>query len=153
MKTKILFLLLAVLPFLNGCNNNEDVKVLLVGKTWRFSSFYYTDGDKLILDRYQDADEILKNNPNGFTLNFSDNNTFSGKAINTSFTGTWTGDGKTNDFSMTIAKTSGSDETLQIAKDFINAIKDVGSYKADDNNLSLKYKGGDEYMSFYVKKN
>ncbi len=151
MKTKILFFLLAILPFISGGNNTEDVKALLVGKTWRLSDFYYKNGSII---PYQNANEIFKNNPDGFYLKFNDNNTFNGKAINCSFSGTWNGSGKTNDFSMTITNTAGSDASQIIAVDFINAVKAAYSYKADENILTIYYSYGvrDESMSFYVKK-
>lgn len=153
MKTKILFLLLAFFPLLSGCNDSENVKLLVVGKNWRLSSFYYKDNDP-ILDRYPTANEILKANPDGFYIKFNENNTFSGKAINCSFSGTWSGNGSSNDFSMNITSSAGSDNT-QIAIDFINAIKNAYSYKADENLLVIYYRYGvrDESMSFYVKKN
>jgi hypothetical protein len=151
MKKRILFLLLTVLPFISGCNNTENVKGLIVGKTWRLSSFYYKDGGII---SYPNAKEILENNPDGFYLKFNDNNTFNGKAINCSFSGTWNGNGKTNDFSMTITNTAGSDASQTIAVDFINAVKGAYSYKADENILTIYYSYGvrDESMSFYVKK-
>jgi len=92
MKTKILFLLLAIIPLISGCNDTENVKALLVGKTWRFSSFMYKD--IVIEDRYPTANEILEQNPNGFYLKFNENNTFYGQAINYSFNGTWSADGE-----------------------------------------------------------
>jgi hypothetical protein len=151
MKTKILFLLLSVLPFISGCNNTEDVKTLLVGKTWRLSSFMYNDN--VITDRYPTADEIFKNNPNGFYLKFNENYTFNGQAINCSFNGTWSGDGKSNDFSMNITSSAGSDDSQLIASDFVKAVKNAYSYKADDNILSIyyTYNGRNEHMVLYVK--
>lgn len=152
MRTRILLFLLVLLPVLGGCNDSEDVKQLIVDKNWRLGNFYYKNQNP-ILDRYPNANEIFEANPNGFIIIFNENNTFSGKAINSSFSGNWTGNGKTNDFSMVITSTTGSDNT-QIALDFIKAIKGAYSYKADENMLTIYYRYGirDESMSFYVKK-
>ena len=153
MKTKILVLLLAILPFLSGCNNTENVKGLIVGKTWRLNSFMYNDN--VITDRYPTANEILEKNPAGFYLKFNENNTFYGQAINCSFSGTWSGDGKTNNFTMNITNSAGSDDSQKIAVDFVNAAKNAYSYEADENILTIKYKyyGQNESMILYVKKN
>lgn len=150
MKTKILVLLLAILPILSGCNNTENLKGLIVGKTWRLSCFMYNDD---LITRYPNADDISKNNPNSFYLNFNENNTFNGKAINCSFSGTWSGDGKTNDFSINITNSAGSDDSQIIAADFIKAVKAAYSYKGDDNIISIyyKYNGRNEHMVFKAK--
>lgn len=153
MKTKILVLLLAILPFLSGCNNTENVKGLIVGKTWRLNSFMYNND--VITDRYPTANEILEKNPTGFYLKFNENNTFYGKAINCSFSGTWNGDGSSNSFTMNITNIDGSDDSQKIAVDFVNAAKNAYSYEADENILTIKYKynGRNESMILYVKKN
>jgi len=152
MKTKILFLLLSIIPFVSGCNNTEDIKALIVGKTWRFNSFMYKD--ETILDRYPTANQVLEANPNGFYLKFNQNNTFTGQAINCTFSGTWSGDGKSNDFSLNITSISGDDSQQAIATDFVKTIKEVYSYEGDENVLSLfyDYNGRKEHMLF-VKKN
>lgn len=152
MKNKIIFLLLTVIPFLGGCNNTEDLKGLIVGKTWRLDCFYYKSGDA-ILDRYPTANKILENNPNGFYLKFNENNTFTGQAINSSFSGTWTGNSRSNDFSMTITQIAGSDDSQAIASDFVKAVSGAYSYKADENILTIhySYSGRNEYMSFRIK--
>jgi hypothetical protein len=148
MKRKLLFLLVLIIPFLQGCNSTDDLQSLLVGKTWRLSSFYDSDGEVI---PYDGAAELLQNNPESFVIKFNEN-TFSGKALNKTFSGTWKGDGNTNTFSFYIDKTGGSDSE-KIAIDFFNAIKDVGSYRnADENNLELKFSEGSKFMRFYVKK-
>ena len=150
MKTKILVLLIAILPILSGCNNTENVKGMITGKTWRLSCFMYNDD---LITRYPNVDDIFKNNPNGFYLKFNENNTFYGQAINCSFNGTWSGDGKTNDFSMNITSIAGDDSQQVIATDFVKAVKAAYSYKGDDNILSIyyKYNGSNEHMVFKVK--
>lgn len=151
MKKYSLFLIITlIVTLLSGCNNSEDVKQLITGKTWRLSCYYYKNGNTAI-DRYPNANKILMDNMDGFYLTFYENNTFSGKGAKCSFSGTWRGDGKNNDFSMNINQLSGA-ESETIAIDFINAVKGVVSYKSDYNNLELYYKYKNEYMSFYVKK-
>lgn len=149
-KISLLLAITFIVTLLSGCNNTENVNDLVAGKTWRLSCFYSKDGSKLI-DRYPNANKILMDNMNGFYLQFYDNNTFNGKGINCSFSGTWRGDGKSNYFSVNITQLSGT-ETEQIATDFINSIRGIVSYKSDYNNLELFYKNKNEYMTFYVKK-
>lgn len=147
MKSKFLFLLILIIPFIQGCNNTDDLETILVGKTWRLSSFYDSKGEVI---PYDGAKELFENNPSSFVITFHES-TFSGKALNKTFSGTWKGDGNTNSFSFYIDKTTGSDSE-QIAIDFFNAIKDVDSYRnADENNLELNYSEGSKFMRFYVK--
>lgn len=149
-KISLLLILTCIVTLFSGCNNTENVKELVVGKTWRLSCFYYKNGNKAI-DRYPNADKILMDNLNGFYVQFYENNTFEGKGAKSRFSGTWRADGKSNEFSINVTQQEGT-ETETIAIDFINAVKGVVSYKCDYYNLSLYYKDKNEYMTFYVKK-
>jgi hypothetical protein len=64
MKTRILFILLAILPFLGGCSDNEDdIKELIVGKTWRLVGFYEKNDNEI---HFTDDEAIFNNNKDGF---------------------------------------------------------------------------------------
>ena len=58
MKTKILFILLAILPFLGGCSDNED-DIKIVAKTWRLVGFYEKNDNEI---HFTDDETIFNNN-------------------------------------------------------------------------------------------
>lgn len=150
MKTKILLIILAILPFLGGCSDNEDdIKELIAGKTWRLVGFYEKNDNEI---HFTDDETIFDNNKDGFYLKFNQDSTFYGKGIKDAFNGKWSNKNG-YDLSMNITNES-EDEELDIAIEYINAIKGAYSCKGTDENiLVIKYKSSqkDRYMLFRIK--
>lgn len=161
-----LLLLLALLPVLGGCNDEDDVVEIFTGKTWKLSFIAaegtYTQynfwGEKGMNDQnpaFVKSMDLLRTKGN-YTLTFTGsdiNNTvggsFKGKGVNVSFEGTWKADGKTHELHL---YTEGqlSDESDILAKSFQEGIKSASRYEGDSNNLFIYYKQGQNtlFMGF-----
>lgn len=75
---------------------------------------------------------------------------FSGRAVKSTFEGTWWADGHTNQVSMRLSRVSGN-ETDVLAKEFIKALQaGVYKYQGDDQSLSLFYKENNKESKKYI---
>ena len=151
MKLKKYLLLLALLPFLQGCNNEDDIGAIFSG-SWKLNNFYTTtdwDNHKKSTPVYdfstsEGRKAIEQINQSGkFIISFSEGS-FSATADEKNFSGTWQADGKENTFFGRI--TSGGSSSDAIGKKFIEAVRDAKFYKGDVNYLQLYSEEKDEYI-------
>lgn len=157
LKFKYIVLLLIAIPFLGACNNEDDIRAIFVGKSWHLSNFYTTNDWKdsnagkpvyrpgseglIAINKPENKDKLI--------INFQET-TFTGKGLDSEFSGTWTADGKKNTLNMTITK--GGNSSDKISADFINGIKAVAFYRGDINELRIFPENKKSYMLFYIQK-
>lgn len=151
MKLKKFLLLLILLPFLHGCNNEDDIGAIFSG-TWKLNNFYTTtdwNNDRKSIAVYDlstpgGRKAIEQINQSGkFIINFSDG-VFTATADDKTFSGTWQADGKNNTVFMKI--TAGGSSSDAIGKKFIDAIVTARFYKGDIHYLQLYSEGKDAYI-------
>lgn len=153
MKKKYFLLLLALLPFIYGCNNEDDIGEIFSG-AWKLNNFYLTsdwkDDDERI-PVYNPANtedrKILDqiNQPGKFTINFSENE-FTGVPDNGVFSGTWQANGKNNTVYINIK--SGGSSADAIGKKYLDALRNVRYYSGDSNYLRLYPEDRSSYIQF-----
>lgn len=146
-----LLLVFSLLPILSGCNNEDDVVEIFTGKTWKLSRLTDKDSSDRFYQGLWNGDKtaqnkslsLLNNEENTFTLSFEGSEingelmgtTVSGRGVNSSFSGTWSADGKSNSMTINI-KSSGSESDV-LAKAFIAGLQKVYKYEGDANSLTL----------------
>lgn len=152
----ILLLFCATLPLLSSCNNTDDLTEIFTGKTWKMSRLTNKNSEAPFYPGIWDSQEAMDKSLNQlkreecFTLNFEGTEldgemigaSLSGRGISTSFTGTWSADGKNQSLTLSL-KTDGSTEGDPLAKAFINGLRNVYKYEGDANSLTLFYKDKD----------
>ena len=157
---KTLWLLL-LLPLFSGCNDSDDVQAIFTGKTWRLTYINKKNEHGMMSGFTNESIEIFKKYQDAYTISFTGveedsriSGSLSGKVITASLNGTWSANGKDNQFSANVANTS---ETDGLALEFIKGLNTASSYSGDANNLFLYYtpKGSQQtfVLAFHVKKN
>lgn len=154
--TSYLLLMLVLLPLLSGCNNEDDVIEILTGKTWKLSRLTNKDSNAQFYPSLWNNDnkameESLKklyDREETFTLTFEGTELdgelmgthITGQGINSSVSGTWKADSKSQSLSFNV-KISGS-ENDALAKAFVNGLQNVYKYEGDVNSLTLYFNDG-----------
>lgn len=156
MKLKYLLLLFVLLPFLQGCNDEDDINAIFSG-SWKLNNFYTTTDWKddhkssaVYDNRTEEGRRVLQqiNQGDNFTINFGEGN-FTGIADEKIFSGTWRADGKKNTVSVVI--TSGGSSSDVIGKRFIEALINARYYGGDINYLQLYSEERNAYIQFRRK--
>ena len=134
---KVLGLLL-LLPMFSGCNDTDDVAGIFTGKTWKLT--YITVRYVITFNGMEESNIIT--------------GTLSGTVITSTFTGSWSANGKDNQFNASIQ--GGNESSDILAKNFIEGLNNATSYGGDERNLYLYYKpsGSQQTLSlvFHVVK-
>ncbi len=137
MKLKILCYILAVLPLLWSCNNEDDINEIFISGTWNVGNFYSKGNWDKNNEAGQPAytkEEDLKA-LNQMSITFLEDGTAQGKTLNGSFTANWEANGK--DRTIRISNLKVSPPATGKGKEFINALQDAAFYKGDSNYLKL----------------
>lgn len=157
-------LMLATLPLLSGCNDEDDVVNIFVGKTWKLS-YIAAEGSNKQFDFWNGNEAAREKSlkalgeTGNYVLNFvgsdmtnTTGGAFTGKAISALVDGKWTADGKTNTLKLS-TKITGTESDL-LAKAFLSGLQNAVSYKGDINNLFIYYKQGQTtlFMGFKPQK-
>lgn len=146
-------LLIALIPLISSCNNEDDVVEIFTGKTWKMSRL--TDHGKNPPQFYQGIWKTENEKMRSMELLNKEGNfqvTFEGSEVNgevngtqvkiqgvgSTATGTWQANGKDNTVRIQIKNVRGT-ETDPLAKAFMAAIRKVFSYEGDINQLTLFY--------------
>lgn len=150
--------LLLLLPLFSACNDSDDVASIFTGKTWKLN-YITVDGQHEMFSFWENKIEENKSieelNKNGtYNVIFegvAEGDFISGKIRGTvvasySLAGTWSANGKNNDFNANI--TEGNDGGDKLAKNFIEGLRNATSYEGDDKNLYLLYKPKDSKQTF-----
>jgi hypothetical protein len=155
--------------FFVGCNQTDDLKGILIGKTWKLTEIRYDNGS-LCRDYWaiasggfdQEAFDVSykqKAVRECFTLIFSGvdsggkaSGQYMGKATNATLSGNWSADGKSRAFQTSYQSAEMDKDVL--GKAFANAIKNAEFYSGDYNNLTVYFKEGQvkKYLLMHVLK-
>ena len=140
---KVLGLLL-LLPMFSGCNDTDDVAGIFTGKTWKLT--YITVKDSHQMFNFWGNDNKAREQ----SMKLLDE---TGRYVIT-FTGSWSANGKDNQFNASIQ--GGNESSDILAKNFIEGLNNATSYGGDERNLYLYYKpsGSQQTLSlvFHVVK-
>lgn len=154
---KALWLLL-LLPLFSGCNDSDDLQSIFTGKTWRLSYINYKDQGGMMEGFDKKSMEIFEKNKEAYTITFTgteeDNRisgSISGRVITSDIKGTWSANGKSNEFHANIGDAIGPDD---LSKKFVEGLKNASSYTGDEKGLFLYYKSGQQtyVLAFHVKR-
>lgn len=137
MKLKSILYIIALLPLLASCNNEDDIQEIFVSGTWNVGNFYtggnwnkYNEGG---LPRYTKEEELKILNQ--MTILFMENGTLQGQTTNGTFTANWEANGKDRTVRISNIKTTASPTGK--GKEFIEALKEAAFYKGDSNYLKF----------------
>ena len=152
---KVLGLLL-LLPMFSGCNDTDDVAGIFTGKTWKLTYITKANDNKAREQSMKLLDETGRYviTFNGMEESNIITGTLSGTVITSTFTGSWSANGKDNQFNASIQ--GGNESSDILAKNFIEGLNNATSYGGDERNLYLYYKpsGSQQTLSlvFHVVK-
>lgn len=146
-------LIVALVPLFAGCETEDELVPMLVGKTWKMSRLTTKGSDKQFCLEW-DTDEDYQTSMAYFAVSSYYVISFDGaiiddelvgnevslRGVDCSATGTWYGDGSTHEMSFDLSL-SGT-ETDPLAVLFIEGLQSVYSYSGDTNNLNLYFKDG-----------
>lgn len=148
-----LLLSICMIGIFSGCNNEDDVINIFVGKTWKLSfiaiegsyqQFDFWNGNS---DAREKSMKLLAGKGN-FILNFegadingTTGGSFNAKVTAASIEGLWNANGKNQALSLSNVKVTGSESDV-FGKAFIKGIQEAFKYEGDINNLFIYYKDG-----------
>ena len=136
--------LLLLLPLFSGCNDSDDLQGIFTGKTWKLTYINLKDKGGWMNGFSEKSIKILNENQESYTITFTgteednriSNGAVKGRIITADLTGTWSANGKNNEFHASVTNVNENDD---LAKDFINGLNNASSYIGDDNGLFLYY--------------
>lgn len=159
----LLCCLIWAIPFLSGCNDTDDVQKIFTGKTWKMTNitrgkdaqgrWYRFPG--VSDEMYASYDPV--SGTRAFRIVFegstSDDvisgNFSNGASSAVTIGGTWSANGRSNEFRANIKQSSSSGSDT-LGKYIIEAIQKATSYQGDERNLYLyyEYEGETLFMAF-----
>lgn len=136
--------LLLLLPLFSRCNNSDDLQGIFTGKTWKLTYINLKDKGGWMNGFSEKSIRILSENQKSYTITFTgteednriSNGAIKGRIITTDLTGTWSANGKNNEFHASVTNVNENDD---LAKEFIKGLNNAFSYIGDDNGLFLYY--------------
>ena len=136
--------LLLLLPLFSGCNDSDDLQGIFTGKTWKLTYINLKDKGGWMNGFSEKSIKILNENQESYTITFTgteednriSNGAVKGRIITADLTGTWSANGKNNEFHASVTNVNENDD---LAKEFINGLNNASSYIGDDNGLFLYY--------------
>ena len=137
-------LLLLLLPLFSGCNDSDDLQGIFTGKTWKLTYINLKDKGGWMNGFSEKSIKILNENQESYTITFTgteednriSNGAVKGRIITADLTGTWSANGKNNEFHASVTNVNENDD---LAKEFIKGLNNASSYIGDDNGLFLYY--------------
>lgn len=136
--------LLLLLPLFSGCNDSDDLQGIFTGKTWKLTYINLKDKGGWMNSFSEKSIKILNENQESYTITFTgteednriSNGAVKGRIITADLTGTWSANGKNNEFHASVTNVNENDD---LAKEFIKGLNNASSYIGDDNGLFLYY--------------
>lgn len=151
MKLKHILYILCAIPFLWGCNDEDDINEIFASGPWYVVN-YFTKADwnkrngepvyKLDTSEGQETLKVVQR----FTLTFSDDGTFQGTMQSATFEGNWSADGKDRSIRLMVKGTPNISSRLN--KELIETLKNVVYYQGDSNVLMLGPSDKRSYIQF-----
>lgn len=168
MKKGVYILLFALMiPFLQSCDEEDDVIGIFTGKEWKLSGIFYDNG-KPCYEYWSSAANPataaesdysrLLTKKEYFTLKFTGaesdgiaSGNFTGKASNANLSGDWSVTSGSRELRM--KRQTGSDNEI-LGRAFLSGINNSYKYSGDYNNLYIYFKEGasERYLAFHVNK-
>lgn len=143
--------LLAMLPVLGGCNDEDDVEAIFIGKVWKMSRLV-RDGSSRQFDlELTTAEREAVQQESTFTIELTSQGTgdsqisgsLTAKGILSTSEGTWSADGKNNRFGVSISRTDRA-ESSALGKKFLDGLRKADRYSGDVNTLNLYFTDNNE---------
>jgi len=136
--------LLLLLPLFSGCNDSDDLQGIFTGKTWKLTYINLKDKGGWMNGFSEKSIKILNENQESYAITFTgteednriSNGAVKGRIITADLTGTWSANGKNNEFHASVTNVNENDD---LAKEFIKGLNNASSYIGDDNGLFLYY--------------
>lgn len=136
--------LLLLLPLFSGCNDSDDLQGIFTGKTWKLTYINLKDKGGWMNGFSEKSIKILSEYQESYTITFTgteednriSNGAVKGRIITADLTGTWSANGKNNEFHASVTNVNENDD---LAKEFIKGLNNASSYIGDDNGLFLYY--------------
>ena len=151
MKLKHILYILCAIPFLWGCNDEDDINEIFASGPWYVVN-YFTKADwnkrngepvyKLDTSEGQETLKVVQR----FTLTFSDDGTFQGTMQSATFEGNWSADGKDRSIHLTVKGAPNISSRLN--KELLETLKNVVYYQGDSNVLMLGPSDKRSYIQF-----
>ncbi len=153
MKFKYVLVLLCMLPFITGCNDEDDINAIFCSGTWTLLNFYETSNwnDQtpkntrvLYAPETPQAQEIKD-----FTILFKQDGSFTASANGGNLSGKWSADGKKRYITISYdSQPTGS----AMAKLYFETLKKVKYYKGTDAFIQLAPEGKNTFIQFNHRK-
>lgn len=140
MKRKNLLYILCALPFLWGCNNEDDIDEIFASGSWYLVNYFTKvdwdkrNGEPVYQPTTGEGNDALKV-IQLFTLTFNDDGTYQATMQNATFEGNWSADGKDRSVYLTVKGNPNTSSRLN--REFIETLKNVAFYQGDSNVLML----------------
>lgn len=165
-KIRLIAFVFCTLFIFSGCNDEDNINAIFVGKTWYLGNFYTTtnwkdDNNSKPVYRGDDSegrkavDAINAHGTGRFSISFHEN-TFTAIGLGNTFSGTWRADGKKNTISMVITEGSMPSPTgdigNKISRDFYTNITNVQFYRGNTIFLKLFPEDKKSFMQFSRKR-
>lgn len=152
--------LLLLIPLFSGCNDSDDLQSIFTGKTWRLSYINFKDQAGMMGGFNEESMKIFEENKAAYTITFTGTEeedritgSIAGRVITSDIKGTWSANGKSNEFHASIGDASEKDA---LARKFIEGLNTASSYTGDEKNLFIYFKtssGQQTYvLAFHVKR-
>ena len=117
---------------------------IFTGKTWKLTYINLKDKVGWMNGFSEKSIKILNENQESYTITFTgteednriSNGAVKGRIITADLTGTWSANGKNNEFHASVTNVNENDD---LAKEFIKGLNNASSYIGDDNGLFLYY--------------
>lgn len=166
-----LVFIVALLPVLGGCNEEDDIVEIFTGKTWKLSyigaegthvqyNFWGEKGMNSDNPAFTKSMGLLKEEGN-FTLTFrgseligdTPGGSFQGKVTNGSISGTWKANGKDQSLNIYITGNVPAEKDV-LAKNFLTGLTNAFRYEGDSQSLLIYYHDGNsvKFMGFKPNK-
>lgn len=124
--------LLLLLPLFSGCNDSDDLQGIFTGKTWKLTYINLKDKGGWMNGFSEKSIKILSENQESYTITFTgteednriSNGAVKGKIITADLTGTWSANGKNNEFHASVTNVNENDD---LAKEFIKGLNNASS--------------------------
>lgn len=151
MRLKKLLYIICFLPFLCGCNNEDDINEIFVSGTWNVVNYFTKadwnrrNGEPVYRQDTSDGIESLRV-ISSFTLVFNEDGTFKGTMQNATFEGTWSAEGKDRTILLTVK--GNPNTSSRFNKEFIETLKEAAFYQGDSKVLILGPSDKRSYIQF-----
>ncbi len=151
-RLSIAILSLLTIALLAGCNTEDDVLEIFLGKTWKLTYISTENGHKQF-DFWGSGDSSQSmqalEQPQTFCINFEGSEinattggTFNATAISASINGQWNANGENKEMTTNNVQVSYAEQD-PLAVAFVRGLQDAIRYGGDSKNLYIYYKDND----------